>query len=61
MDPCSLAGEYAFGLVRLLASPPFGVNASAVHVIGSSLGGQGGDSIDLQNHGPKTRTTNLSP
>ena len=33
-------GEYSFDLIKLLAAPPFSVNASSVHVIGSSLGGQ---------------------
>ena len=38
--PCSLVGEYSFDLIKLLSAPPFSVNASSVHVIGSSLGGQ---------------------
>ena len=33
-------GEYSFDLIKLLAAEPFSVNASSVHVIGSSLGGQ---------------------
>ena len=37
---CSLVGEYSFDLIKLLAAPPFSVDASSVHVIGSSLGGQ---------------------
>ena len=57
----SIVGVYSFELIKLLTTPPFSVNASSIHIIGSSLGGQVAAHLGHHARGGLGRITGLDP